>query len=127
MRLVLDTSAFYYPRALRRIPRGQNVVVPAIVFTERARQLKRDGRATPSVLLRTLADRGWKVEPYREENALRAAHLAPADDAEWQELARDVLVAAHVREEDILLSANVADFVALGLPRARLRDPSGIV
>ncbi|HEX2021368.1 MAG TPA: hypothetical protein VHH36_01540 [Candidatus Thermoplasmatota archaeon] len=127
MRLVLDTSAFYYARALRRVPRGDRVIVPAVAFAERARQLKRDGRASPAAFHGSLADRGWKVEAFREEHALRAAHLAPVDDARWQDLARDVLVAAHVRPDDVLLTANVGDFLALGLPAARLRDPSRVV
>lgn len=127
MRIVLDTSAFYYTRALRRVPRRVDVVVPAVAFTERARQLKRDGRATPAAFHRTLSERGWKIEAFREEHALRASHLAPKHDEEWQRLARDVLVAAHVREEDVLVTANVGDFVELGLPAARLRDPSRIV
>lgn len=127
VRVVLDTSAFYYARALRRIPRGDQVVVPAIVFTERARQLKRDQRATPAVFHRTLVERGWRVEAFREEHALRAAHLAPPDDARWQKLARDVLVASHVREEDLLVTANLDDFIELGLPPRRLRDPARVV
>lgn len=127
MRILLDTSAFYYARALRRIPRGDHVVVPAVAFTERARQLKRDGRASPAVFHRSLADRGWKVEAFREEQAMRAAHLAPLDDERWQRLARDVLVAAHVRADDVLLTANTGDFLDLGIAPGRLRDPSRVV
>lgn len=127
VRLVLDTSAFYYSRALRRIPRGSQVVIPAVAFTERARQLKRDGRASPATFHRSLTDRGWKIEAFREEQALRAAHLAPDDDDRWQDLARDVLVAAHVRADDILLTANGADFRELGLASAQLRDPARVV
>lgn len=127
MRLLLDTSAFYHARALRRIPRGDHVVIPAVVFTERARQLKRDGRASPAAFHRSLTDRGWKVDPFREEQALRAAHLAPSDEERWQSLARDVLVAAHLRADDILLTADTADFLEIGIPPAKLRDPSRVL
>lgn len=127
LRVILDTSAFYYARALRRIPRGDRVVVPAVAFTERARQLKRDHRATPAEFHRSLTQRGWKVEAFREEHALRAAHLAPSNEERWQQLARDVLVAAHLRADDFLVTTNTGDFIELGIPTAQLRDPSRVV
>jgi len=127
VRVLLDTSAFYYARALRRIPRGDHVVIPAVAFTERARQLKRDHRASPATFHRSLTERGWKIEAFREEQALRAAYLAPSDEERWQDLARDVLVAAHVRADDILVTANTGDFIELGIPAAQLRDPSRVL
>lgn len=124
MRIILDTSAFYFPVALELLSRQpEDIVVPAVAFTERARQLARDGRMSPAELLDELARNEIAVESYGEEEAMRFA-TGVRDDARWKKLARDAMIAGHVREGDVLWTANPLDFAAVGLAPAQIRDPT---
>lgn len=110
MRVVLDTGVLYRPKALLALA-GATAVVPAVAYLERVRQLRRDGR-DPAELLRLLSRLGLKVEPMTEEIAGRVPGL---DDLHWNRLARDAMVACHLRPGDILWTTNPRDFLELGL------------
>lgn len=123
-RIILDTSALYFPRAIRKLPGNRRVLVPTVVLVERARHLKSERRGSPSEFLLDIRNQGWETEPLGDAEALLAAHRAPMDDKEWADRARDTLIAGHVRDGDVLWTADVADFLALGLPPTSLRDVS---
>lgn len=126
MRIVLDTSAFYHPKALRALAReAADIVVPAVAFTERAREISRDGRMTPEEFLRELRRNHMVVEPYGPEEAVRHAVRVHAD-ARWRRVARDAMIAGHVREGDVLWTANRRDFEDIGVAPAQIRDVTSI-
>lgn len=118
MRVVLDTGAFYRRGTLGAF-RGTDteVVVPGVAFAERLRQLARDGRDIHHFLA-TLEEASFFVEAFGETEALR---MVPLDDATWALDARDAMIAAHVREGDVLWTTNPRDFLALGLKQAQVR------
>jgi predicted nucleic acid-binding protein len=123
MRVVVDTTVWFEPAALEALGEriDHDVVVPAIVFTERARQLERDGRRSPQEFLREIRSVGWRIEPYGARQALPFA-VRLVDDRDWRRLARDAMIAGHVGEAEVLWTANVKDFEAVGLPRRRIMD-----
>lgn len=95
--------------------------MPAVVFLERSRQLAREGRMAPAKYLEFVRGSLWILEPFGAEEALRArAHAM--DDRAWKRLARDAMVAGHVRAGDRLWTANPRDFVELGLSEAQVVD-----
>lgn len=110
MRVILDTGAFYHPAAWLRLA-GATVVVPAVVYAERMRQLRRDGRDV-AVLDEILAGFGAIVEPFTQAHARRIPGLA---DPAWRRMARDAMVACHVGPEDLLWTTDPSDFLAVGL------------
>lgn len=121
MRIVLDTGVLFRPEALRAARSdGRRVVLPAIAYAERHRQLARDGMDTARFEA-ALAHAGIHVEPFAAPQA-RALPRAARDDAVWRRHARDALVAAHLEPRDELWTTNRRDFEALGVPRARLRE-----
>jgi predicted nucleic acid-binding protein len=114
MRIVLDTGILWDKPALERLRQESGpIVLPAVAFTERARQFVRQGRSVEE-LWRQLEEGGFEVEPFAAENGLRYA--ARLDDARWGRLARDALIAGHVGPDDVLWTQNPKDFLALGLP-----------
>lgn len=130
MRIVLDTGVFYHPEALRRAARAETeLVVPAVVFMERARQLRRDGRDVRAFAVRLIED-GYLVEPFRPSHALRYA-VPLDDDRLWRKHLRDAMIAGHVGPGDELWTTNPRDFEAIGVPKAQVRrvpapaSPSG--
>lgn len=114
MSIVLDTSALYYPRALRALRgRAQAIIVPALVLAERARQLHRDRGLDPQDFLAGLLRHGFIVEPSGPSEVLRYAPFL--DDTAWRRHSADALIAGHVRDGDELWTANPKDFRALGV------------
>lgn len=112
MRVVLDTGAFYRPQRLRALQgRQTEVVVPAVAFAERVRQIGRAGGDVERFRL-ALARARFGVEPFGHAEALR---MPRPDDARWSRHARDAMVAAHLRRGDVLWTTNPRDFVELGL------------
>lgn len=114
MRVVIDTGVFFHPDALEDLARlPHDVVVPAVAFTERARQLKKRSVAA-AVLRDALAANEMVVEPYGAAQAERyAIHIS--EDEAWRRLARDAMIAGHVGDDDVLWTTNPKDFHALGL------------
>lgn len=119
VRIVLDTGVFFRPHALRSLARVPNLVVlPAVAFAERARQLAKKG-VEPDALLRLLDELDIAVEPFGADEATRhAARIT--DDARWRGLARDAMIAGHLRENDVLWTTDPKDFEALGVPPERI-------
>lgn len=119
--MVLDTSALFYPAALRALDPVRPVVVPSVVFLERARQLARQGRSTPPEYLALLRDGGWVVEPFGPAEAVRSpAH--GLDEHRWRRLARNAMIAGHLLAGAEVWTANPRDFLELGVPAARVVD-----
>lgn len=121
MRVILDTSALFYPRALEAIDPAWSVVLPAVAFLERARQLHRQGRMAPEAFRALVLRRGWRIEAFDADLAVRSPAHALAD-ASWRRLARDALIASHVQPGDRLWTANPRDFRRLGVPEDHLVD-----
>lgn len=123
MRIVLDTGALWKPRALRALAELPDpVIVPAVVFTERARQVRRDGRPVEE-LVEALEANEFQVEPHGPDVARRYA-VRIADDREWRRLARDAMIAGHVGPGDLLWTTNPGDFQAVGLAEEQILDVS---
>lgn len=115
MAIVLDTGVLYHPEVLRRLAElPDDIVLPAIAYAERGRQILRDGRSLPELDV-ALAENEIRVEPFDRDAALRyAVHVH--DDATWRRTARDALIAGHVGENDILWTTNRSDFEVIGVP-----------
>lgn len=123
MRVVLDTSALYYPRALALLREHPGrIVLPMVVLVERARQLRRVGRDGWSDMVLLAEASGWHVEPFDLAEARRTVASAPLDARAWARINRDAMIAGHVGNEDVLWTANPRDFTALGLHASQLLD-----
>lgn len=119
VRIVLDTGVFFRPAALRRLAEAPNlVVVPAMAFAERARQLAKRGVPADD-LLRLLDRLAFAVEPFGPEEAARYAP-ALVDDGRWRSLARDAMIAGHLRAGDVLWTTDPKDFLDLGVPASQV-------
>lgn len=119
MSVVLDTCALWSRSALAALATcGDEVVLPAVAYTERARQWLAAGRPL-SALDELLRANHIDVEPFSPAHGLRfAAHVH--DDDRWRRLAHDALIAGHLGPEDQLWTGNVDDFVAVGVPREQV-------
>ncbi len=121
MRIVLDTSALFYPKALESLAAIQQVVLPAVAFLERARQLARQDRMKPLDYRRLIEKQGWGIEPFGADEAVQSpAHLL--NDGSWKKLARDAMIASHVQKDDELWTANPKDFIKVGVPSRQIVD-----
>lgn len=119
MRIIVDTDVLWKPRVLQQLAdQPADVVVPAIVFTERARQYRKRGWS-PDALSLHLRAAQMVVEDFRPEHGLRyAARLVK--DGQWKRLARDAMIAGHLEQDDILWTGNAKDFLALGVPEEQI-------
>lgn len=118
MRIVLDTGVFFRPSALAEtLATRRPVVLPTLVVAERRRQLIRDARNLAS-LERAVNESGYWIESFGLDEALRMPALT---DATWARHARDAMIAAHVREGDVLWTTNPRDFLALGMRPEQVR------
>lgn len=125
LRILLDTSVFFKPAAMAELrSRHEDVVLPAVAFAERARQLRRDGRAL-DVFLEGLQANHIMVEPFGHDEALRRAQFV-TDDSMWKRHSRDALIAGHVKDDDQLWTANPRDFIEVGVPSRQIMDISGL-
>lgn len=112
-RIVLDTGVLWAPDALERlVAQPADAILPAVAFTERARQILQAGRRVQE-LWDLLHRADIEVEVFRAEHGLRVA--ARLDDVAWRRHARDALIAGHVGPEDVLWTRNPRDFLAVGL------------
>lgn len=119
MRIVLDTSAFCQKDAFRQLAKvPYPIVLPVVALAERVRQLDRDGKSV-SLFVQRLAEFRIEIEPLTAESATRYAR-ALHDNDRWKRLARDALIAGHVRENDVLWTMNPKDFVAVGVPPGQI-------
>lgn len=121
MRVILDTGVFFSPKALERLARlPHDVVIPAVVFTERARQLSKRG-IEPSDFHARIEANDFHVEAFGMDEACRWA-MSIHDDEEWRRLARDAMIAGHLDEEagDVLWTTNPSDFEQIGVDEDRI-------
>lgn len=112
MKLVLDTNALWHRPLTNVLARAHEqglqdvgdveVLVPAIVYAERMRQLQGD---EPRVALfnRLLSDVAARVEPFTVDEAERLGDRAPSDRL-WRGHARDLLIATHVHGERVVIT-----------------------
>ena len=106
MKLVLDTSALWHRPLLDALgdarlqgafDDGRLVaILPAVAYAERLRQLARDDRDIGTWRER-LDEIGIVVEAFGEEQAGRLPPEA-RDDHLWDEHARDMMIASHVKD-----------------------------
>lgn len=119
MRTVLDTGVLFRPTALQALKQqAADVVVPAVAYAERLRQFAARG-ASRAELDDYLARMRFRVEPFGPEEAARYVP-GMMDDAAWQRLARDAMIAGHVGPNDRLWTTNPKDFLALGVPKDQI-------
>ena len=121
MRIILDTGVFFYPEALAMMRwYAAPIIVPSVVFAERARQLARIG-VHEEALREKLDTFGATIEALGPAEATRFATRI-TDDKKWARLARDAFIAGHVRDDDRLFTTNVADFVEVGVPESQILE-----
>lgn len=107
MRFVLDTNALWHRPLLDALAvangaeRLHDVVLPAVAYAERLRQLGGDP-ARVSVFHAQLEAAGCTVEPFGPDEARRIRARSPQD---WEDHARDFLVAAHVHGDRVGVTA----------------------
>lgn len=112
MRIILDTGVFFRPDALESFRAIEiDVVVPSVVLAERRRQLANAAR-DPREIDRILARGEFDTEPF---GTGEACNMMILDDDAWERRARDAMIAAHVRDGDVLWTTNPKDFLTLGL------------
>jgi predicted nucleic acid-binding protein len=114
-RIILDTSSLWRPTALAAAQADPRpVVVPAVAYTERVRQVLAAGRRQEE-LDGALALNQIEVESFTIQHGMRfAAHIH--DPTTWHRLARDALIAGHVGPGDELWTTDPQDFLDLGMP-----------
>jgi predicted nucleic acid-binding protein len=125
MRVILDTSALFYPRGLERLrdrTDAGEIVIPVVVLLERARQLHAAGRDGLADMVRLAHAGGWRLEEYGALEARRTLGLAGLSEPAWRRLARDAMIVGHVHGGDALWTANPDDFLALGLAPGQVLD-----
>ena len=117
MRLILDTGVLFHPAALRAIAQYREpIILPAIAYAERIRQLRAAGRSTADFDT-FLSKSNIVVEAFDRGSAQRV----PAIGQElWNKASRDVLIATHVHDDDLLWTTNPRDFRSVGVPEERL-------
>lgn len=109
MILVLDTNALWNQELMREIAAAQaadrssiDPILPALAYAERRRQVSADEdklAAFDAILERVQPT----IEPFTRSEGDRVAQQSPTRD-EWEEHARDVLIAAHIHGERIGIS-----------------------
>lgn len=116
MRILLDTGIFWMPETLARLRESRaTVVVPAVAYAERIRHLASQNRDV-APFTAFLDECNWTVEPYGAPEAERLlTRLGHLGQKRWERLARDALVAGHVKSGDKLWTTNPDDFLELGL------------
>src|ERR1700737_4281333 len=102
MSLIVDTDVFFKPAALAKLRGKMGVVVPSIVFMERARQLEASGEMTLEQFAATLRGLRWTIAPYTAREATRTVRLAPMQQNRWEKMARDAMIAGYVGDSDVL-------------------------
>jgi predicted nucleic acid-binding protein len=120
MRIILDTGTFYHPNAIQELASTDApIIVPAVAYAERLRQLRKAGQSVPH-FEHVLDAGGYTVEPFGRPEALRMQSLM-LNAEQWRRSSRDALIAAHVGPEDQLWTTNPRDFERMGLPGSRIR------
>ena len=119
MRIIVDTGVLWHKDAVEAlVESGEALILPAVVFMERAGQVARHGWDT-AVFADRLRDTGFEIEPFGEAEAVRfAVHIGEAD--RWKRLSRDAMIAGHVRPGDRLWTTNAKDFLEIGVHPAQL-------
>lgn len=114
-RIVLDTGVLWRPAALDALrPDRRAGILPAIAYTERARQFWARGWPVEDLDL-LLAENAIDVEPFEKRHGLRyAARIG--DEDRWHRWSRDAMIAGHVGPDDELWTTNPRDFIDLGVP-----------
>lgn len=111
--LVLDTDALHDGRLRAALTQARGagvrpdqlqVVLPAVAYAERVRQLRKAGAPAGSYRP-SLALMGIEVEPLTEAEAARVPHGA-LDDHAWRAHARDFLIAAHVHGDRVAVTSD---------------------
>ena len=119
MRVVLDTSILFRANLLLLLAEEPNrVVLPAVAYAERVRQLIKQGR-DPAEFDRWLEANLIEVEPMSPGQAVRFL-AALTDDAAWSRLARDAFIAGHLEADDVLWTTNPRDFKRIGVPAEQI-------
>lgn len=117
MRVILDTGAFFRPKALLELNDADApIVVPAVAYAERLRQITQHGQAEAD-FEHYLAMLGCTVEAFTARQARRfIPGLARQPQRLWERLARDAMIAGHLEPGDHLWTTNGKDFFDVGVP-----------
>lgn len=115
VRIVIDTGVFWRPEALEKLAGlRRRIVLPAVAFAERSRQLVKRGVSVDR-FLQVLARMHIQVEDFTVRQARRYA-VNVAAEALWLRASRDAMIAGHLEPGDVLWTTNSSDFLSLGVP-----------
>lgn len=119
MRIIIDTGVLFYPRALRELAEfPDDIILPAVAYAERVRQLCAKGHSADEFDL-WLQRNSIDVEAFDRVHARRVVPRLTSENA-WIRLARDAMIAGHVGSDDVLWTTNPKDFLAMGLSRSQV-------
>lgn len=119
MRHVIDTGVLFHPKAVLELAeREDDIVLPAVAYAERVRQLRRTGRSIEE-FDSWLAEFSITIEPFGTQEALRLTSSLGWEM--WRRHARDALIAAHVRSDDVIWTTNWKDFETVGISTLSIR------
>lgn len=113
MRIVLDSGVLWRPDVMRSLKdRRITLVLPAVAYAERLRQLTHRSQDVRR-FQQALRIANITIEPFGEDEAERVCPRVP--EQLWPRLARDAMIAGHVRRGDLLVTTNPKDFTRLGI------------
>lgn len=119
MRIILDTSVLWNKRLLNELATMPNeIIVPAVVFAERARQFRKNGFSVRDLQI-ILHANGFQIESLSAQMATKYCSEI-IDDDDWKKLSRDSLIAGHIKNCDQLWTSNPKDFIKLGVDEANI-------
>lgn len=117
MRLVIDTGVLFHPAALRAIAKyNEDIVLPAIAYAERVRQLRAQGRSVDE-FASWLEANGIGVEAFGRTQARR---IGIVEKVAWGRIAREAFIATPVETGDLLWTTNPRDFRAVGVAEEQI-------
>ncbi len=119
MRIILDTSVLWNPTAVNLLAEtGDDVIIPTVVFAERARQFRKKGYSVRDLRIWLSANQ-FEIESMDSTMAVKYSSEI-TDDTAWNKLSRDSLIAGHISEDDQLWTSNLDDFIEIGVPPANI-------
>jgi len=118
-RIILDTGTFWRSAVWDwLVARDEDLILPAVAFIERARQLNFAGRSVRDFQI-YLHMYGVQIEALGAVEGLRLA-CSVEDDKLWKRSARDAFIGGHIKAGDELWTTNPKDFIELGVPERQI-------
>jgi len=116
MTMWLDTNVFWNKQFLLEIKTfSDEVAISSIVFYERLRQLLKHS-ITAADFRQYLENNKIYIRDFTSAEGNSIPQPIITDDKLWKSLARDAMIASHIGPNDIIVTSNSKDFIALEIP-----------